>query len=212
MKKRPGASRNEEDDSQCGKSILQAVRILKEGGVVAFPTETCYGLAVDPDNEKALSRLFQVKKRPFYKPVLVLIHDLSLLKFLISTVPPAYEPLMKKYWPGPLTLIFPARKDLSPYLTGGTETVGIRISPHPLAQALGRSFGRAMTATSANLSGQPPSKLVSDIHGYFNENIDYILDGGKTPAGPCSTIIGLHKDELCLLRPGAVEIGEFTAA
>ncbi len=185
---------------------MQAARILLQGGVIAFPTETCYGLAVDSGDEKALARLFHLKKRPLHKPVLLLIHDLSLLGSLVSTLPEAYKPLIEKYWPGPLTLIFPARPGLSAYLTGGTESVGIRISPHPQALALGRFVGKAITATSANLSGRSPARCASEVLSSFGGDIDYVLDGGRTPAGSCSTIIGLHNDELCLLRSGAIEV------
>lgn len=206
MKKRIGASSNEASDGLFEDSIIQAARILSQGGVVAFPTETYYGLAADPDNEEALERLFFIKKRPLQKPVLLLIHDLSLLASLVSTIPEAYEPLIERYWPGPLTLIFPARPDLSPFLTAGTETVGIRISPHPLALALGKVFGKAMTATSANLSGNSPAQFASEILSSFGKNVDYVLDGGRSPAGQCSTIIGLRNNALCLLRSGAVAV------
>ena len=181
---------------------MQAARILTQGGIVAFPTETCYGLAVDPENENALQRLFQLKQRPHHKPVLLLIHDISLLDTLASSIPELYLPLMEKYWPGPLTLIFPARAVLSSYLTGNTATVGVRISPNLQAMALCRQFGRALTATSANISGQPPARSAAEVVEAFGKTLDYVVDGGKTPAGHCSTIIGIMKDELCLLRPG----------
>lgn len=206
MKKRPDESRDEREGGSYDDRVMQAARVLSQGGLVAFPTETYYGLAVDPDNETALARLFQIKKRPPHKPVLLLIHDLSLLDSLVSSIPEVYNPLIAQHWPGPLTLIFPARPRLSPYLTGGTRTVGIRISPHPMAQALGRAFGKAMTATSANLSGLHPARFASEVAGAFGKDLDYLLDGGKTKAGPCSTIVGLHNGELCLVRPGAVEI------
>lgn len=207
MKKRPDASRDESGEGGPGDDqVLEAAQFLSQGGVVAFPTETYYGLAVDPDNETALSRLFQVKNRPWYKPVLLLIHDLSLLDSLVTAIPEAYRPLIAQHWPGPLTLIFPARAGLSSYLTGGTETVGIRISPHPKALALGRAFGKAITATSANLSGRHPARFAAEVVSAFGSDIDYVIDGGKTPAGPCSTIVGLYGGKLCLLRPGAIEI------
>ena len=206
MKKSPGEYRNERGGSLIDEQLILAARILSQGGIVALPTETCYGLAVAADNEKALARLFQIKKRPSHKPVLLLIHDISLLKSLVSAIPEAYISLIEKYWPGPLTLIFPARPELSVYLTGGTRTVGIRISSHPQAMALGRLIGKAITATSANLSGQTPGQCPSDVMDSFGENIDYVIDGGRTPAGLCSTIISLHNDELCLLRSGAIEV------
>ena len=180
--------------------------MLAGGGVVAFPTETCYGLAVDPFNDRALQRLYQVKHRPADKPVLLLIHDLALLDSLVTAVPEAYAPLIARYWPGPLTLIFPARPALPSLLTGGTGTIGVRISPHPVAQALGRAFGRAITATSANLSEQEPARSATEVRAALGATIDLILDGGRTPADRCSTIIGESDGELHLVRAGAVVI------
>lgn len=208
MKKKPEELQNNAEirllDAQ---QIRQAVHILTQGGIVAFPTETCYGLAVDPTNEMALQRLFQIKHRPAQKPVLLLIHDLAQLESLVSTIPEKYKPLMDTYWPGPLTLIFPARKGLSSYLTGNTETVGLRISPNPLAMALCRSFNRAITATSANLSGYPSARRAAEVVDVFGKKVDFVLDaGGETLAGRCSTIIGLENGDLRLLRSGVVEV------
>lgn len=186
--------------------ITQAAHVLTRGGIVAFPTETSYGLAVDPDNGQSLRRLFQIKKRPSEKPLLLLIHDIALLESLVISVPDIYWPLMEKYWPGPLTLIFPAQPHLSTWLTGGTGTVGVRISPHPDALALGRVFGKAITATSANLSDEPSARCATEVSASFGAKIDFILDGGKTSAEACSTVIGLHDGELSVLRPGVITI------
>lgn len=175
---------------------------------MAFRTETSYGLAVDPDNEQSLRRLFHIKKRPSEKPLLLLIHDIALLDSLVLSVPDIYRPLMEKYWPGPLTLIFPARPHLSTWLTGGTGTVGVRISPHPDALALARIFGKAITATSANLAGKPAARCAAEVAASFGTDIDFILDGGKTSAGLCSTVIGLRDGALSVLRPGVVTIDE----
>jgi len=206
LKKKPDGSSVERIGGLPDEKIRQAVQVLRQGGIVAFPTETYYGLAVDPDNEAALQRLFQIKNRPGVKPLLLLIHDISLLDNLVTAVPDVYLPLIEKYWPGPLTLIFPAQPHLSAWLTGGTATVGVRISPRPEALALGRIFGRAVTATSANLSGHPPSRIASEVSVSFDSAVDFILDGGETPGGRCSTVIGLRDGKLCLLRPGAVNV------
>lgn len=186
--------------------IDRAVTVLEGGGVVAFPTETCYGLAVDPYNERALQRLFAVKHRPADKPVLLLIHAQALLYSLVTAVPDVYAPLIARYWPGPLTLIFPARAGLPLLLTGGTGTIGVRISPHPIAQALGKAFGRAITATSANLSEQQPARTAAEVRAHLGGAIDLIIDGGTTPGGRCSTIIGERAGVLHQIRSGAVDI------
>jgi L-threonylcarbamoyladenylate synthase len=206
LKKRPDGSRAERNSGLPDEKIRQAVQVIRQGGIVAFPTETYYGLAVDPANEASLQRLFQIKKRPAGKPLLLLVHDISLLDGLVSAVPDVYRPLIEKYWPGPLTLIFPAQPHLSTWLTGGTETVGVRISPRLEALALARIFGKAVTATSANLSDLPPARFASEVSDSFGSAVDFILDGGMTPGGSCSTVIGLRDGKLCLLRPGAITV------
>jgi len=192
--------------SKIGTSIDLAVEQLQQGRIVAFPTETYYGLAVDPKNESAVTALFNVKKRPVDKPLLLLVQDRSQLLDLISLVPPELEPLIAKYWPGPLTLIFPAHPSVNSIITAGTGTVGIRISPHQVAEKLVRGFGGAITATSANISGMPPAKCAQEVVDMFGDDIDYVLDGGGTTAGLCSTIIGVKKSQLQVIRTGVIDV------
>ncbi len=173
---------------------------------MAFPTETYYGLAVDPDNESALQNLYRLKQRESKKPLLVLIENSSKIASVAAVVPDEYRSLMEKYWPGPLTLIFPARKSLSPILTGHSTTVGVRVSPHPIAEALVRAMGRPVTATSANLSGQNPAKSAGEVKNIFGTRIDYILDGGETAAGLCSTLVGFKDEVLTVFREGQVSL------
>lgn len=189
-----------------GSSFSRAVAVLQQGGIVAFPTETYYGLAVDPDCEAAVVRLFQVKQRLTHKPLLLLIDRCEQLFDLVSEIPQNYRDLMDKFWPGPLTLVFPAGKNLSRQLTGGTGTVGIRISPHPIARELIRKMGKPITATSANLSGLSPAKTAAEVFKMFQDKVDYILDGGETAAGLCSTIIGVQDGKLTILRKGQVDV------
>ncbi len=186
--------------------LLQAVSILEKGGVVAFPTETYYGLAVDPFNEKALKRLFTIKQRDPQKPILVLIHEINQLSSMADAIPERYQSLMKKYWPGPLTLIFPARNTISPLLTCGSGTVGIRISSHPIAQHLCKLWGKPLTATSANISGETPADSAKAVRSGLGNKVDFIVDGGKSPAGGSSTIVGLKKGNLRLIRPGKLDV------
>jgi L-threonylcarbamoyladenylate synthase len=212
LKKRPDASSVNDLGGPADERIIRAASTLVAGGIVAFPTETCYGLAVDPLNEQALGKLFQVKDRPVDKPVLLLISNVSLLDSLVTHVPDLYLPLIERFWPGPLTLIFHARPQLSPLVTGGTSTVGIRISPHPVAQALGKAFGGAITATSANLSGKPPARSAAQIRSLFGETVDFVLDGGMTPASLCSTIVCECAGRLQLVRSGVIGLAEFGVA
>lgn len=187
------------------KSINHAAGLLRAGGVVAFPTETYYGLAVDPFNSHALERLFRVKRRPRQLPILVLVGKRSQLALLTNNIPSLYHHLMDSFWPGPLTLIFQALPTLPRQLTGQTGTVGIRYSPHPVANTLIQAFGGPVTATSANITGFPAATSAEDVARMFDENIDLILDGGLTPGGKGSTLVGVKRDRLVCIRDGQIE-------
>lgn len=191
---------------RCGTSVDLAVEHLRQGHIVAFPTETYYGLAVDPDNQPAVERLFALKNRPVDKPLLLLIENTTQLSSLVASIPPHFGPLMERYWPGPLTLVFPALGSVNPKITAGSKTVGVRISPHPLAGQLVQKFGKPITATSANLSGKAPAKSALEVSLMFGKDIDFILDGGETTAGLCSTIIGVKESQLFVIRQGEVDI------
>ncbi|BHH83315.1 L-threonylcarbamoyladenylate synthase [Desulforhopalus sp. 52FAK] len=207
MKKKPKKSRcNNLVEKRIGSSIDLAVNFLQQGRIVAFPTETYYGLAVDPENPLAVDRLYQLKKRPVHKPLLLLVDHVSWLGKLTTGIPDEFIPLMGKYWPGPLTLIFPAADTVDPKVSAGTGTVGIRISPNPIASQLVKRFNRAITATSANTSGMDPAKSAKDVLDIFGDSVDYILDGGFTNAGLCSTIVGIEKSTLTVIRQGAINI------
>ncbi|MFW2366931.1 MAG: L-threonylcarbamoyladenylate synthase [Desulforhopalus sp.] len=196
----------EDRNGSVGASLDFAELTLRRGGVVAFPTETYYGLAVDPFNPDAVGKVFKLKKRDSAKPLMLLIENESQLSNLVEDIPPLYEPLIRKFWPGALTLIFTAASTVSSRVTGDSGTVGIRISSHPLALELVARMGQPITATSANISGLPPAKSASEVEEMFGSSLDYILDGGKTPAGLCSTIVGIKERSLTLLRPGQVEL------
>ena len=184
--------------------LNRAVSVLNGGGVVAFPTETYYGLAVDPLNPLALNHLFSLKQRAITKPILTLVDDRKSLSSLVQNIPILYEPLMEEFWPGPLTLIFPARLNLPTLLTAGTSTIGVRQSSHPFARQLLRAFGRPLTATSANISGRAAAVDAYEVKAQFGAKIDMVFDGGKTPGIVGSTIIGLEGDKLTLIREGVI--------
>ncbi len=191
-----------------GKACAEASTILRAGGVVAFPTETYYGLAVDPFQPEALDRLFVLKRRPGAMPILVLVAGRDQLPLLVDAVPPQYESLMRHFWPGPLTLIFPALASLPPQLTGGTGTVGIRHSSRQEANRLLHAFGGPITATSANLSGEPAAVTAKEVGRMFGDRIDCILDGGFTPGGGGSTLVGFRDGQLHCLREGVIAFAE----
>ena len=190
----------------------KAASLLRAGGVVAYPTETYYGLGVDPFSEPALARLFQVKKRPRVKPVLVLVSDREQIDLLAREISATALLLMDRFWPGPLTLVMPARPDLSPLLTGGTGTVGIRLSSDPLATVLLRTFGAPLTATSANRSGQVPAVTAGEVRASFGSEVDLILDGGRTPGKLGSTLVGVSGSKISCIREGHISFADVLQA
>ena len=207
------AERTLKDEEAGGESLLlpgdlqAALDIIRRGGVVAIPTETYYGLAVDPFNRDAVARLFALKKRSSAKPLLTLIPGREHLSMLTAAIPPVYLPLMD-FWPGPLTLVFQARGTLSPLVTGNTGTVGARISSHPVAQLFVRALNRPVTATSANISGHAAAVTAEEVRAAFGGRIDLVIDGGRTPGGQGSTLVGVRDGRLLLIRAGVIDFGK----
>lgn len=192
--------------------LVEAARIIRAGGLVAFPTETFYGLAADPFNKEALARLFFAKQRSLQKAVLLLVKDRWQLTDLVNQIPDVYEGLIEKFWPGPLTLIFPARPHLPTLLTARSGTVGVRMSSHPLAGKLLEAAGSPLTATSANLSGQPSLSSSDQVMGQLAGRIDAVLDGGDTPGAGSSTIVRLVAGKLSVVRQGVLPFADIRAA
>ncbi len=190
------------------EAIRKACSILRESGLVAFPTETFYGLGADALNEKALKKVFAVKKRDYSKPLLVIITQKDQLNSLVTEIPPVAEKLSDSFWPGPLTIIFKARPELPHLLTGCTGTVGIRMPSHPVAQRLSVAFGRPLTATSANISGGKNPTTASDVWDQLGEGLDIILDAGKTSGIRGSTIIDVTVSPPRVVREGDIPMGE----
>ncbi len=184
----------------------RAAAVIREGGIVAFPTETYYGLGVNPFNRDALRRLFRVKQRSRSKAILVIIDDMAQLSTLVAEFPEPYKPLIDRHWPGPLTLIFPALASLPELLTGGSGTIGVRMSSSITATGICRASGIPVSATSANISGEPPSSCVDDVLHYFNDSIDLVIDGGINAAPQCSTIVALEDGRVRILRPGLITL------
>jgi L-threonylcarbamoyladenylate synthase len=193
------------DPSHPDKPTLEkAVGILRSGGIIAYPTETFYGLGVDAENREAIEKIFLVKGRDFNNPVALIMGDEEPLTRLASQVPEYGRTLMERFWPGPLTLLFKATPAVSGVLTAGSGKIGIRISSHPVARLLSQMLGRPITATSANLSGHPECVTTSDVIDQIGERIDAVIDGGKTPGGLGSTILDVTGDAPVVLRAGAI--------
>ncbi|MDY7037331.1 MAG: L-threonylcarbamoyladenylate synthase, partial [Thermodesulfobacteriota bacterium] len=169
--------------------LNKAVEIIISGGIVAYPTESFYGLAVNISNEKAIQRLFIVKKRRKDNPVLILIPSIEVLDQYVIHVSETARKLMDQFWPGGLTMIFKAGPNISSLLTGNTDKIGVRLSNHPAATALTRAVGVPITGTSANISGRPACLNAGEVYDSLGKDIDFILDGGETKGGSGSTIL-----------------------
>jgi len=188
------------------KIFMESLKILQRGGIVAYPTESFYALGALATDEKAIKRLYELKKRPSGKPLPVIVGDIDILKPLVKYIPSQAERLMEKFWPGPLTLIFEARDNISKLLTGGTGKIAIRIPGESVALQLVKAVRLPLTATSANLSSKPPAKKPDEVISYFKNGIDLIIDAGKTPGGKPSTIVDVTVTPLRVLREGPIVI------
>jgi len=185
-------------------AVVAAARILRDGGLVAFPTETVYGLGADATNAAAIARLYQAKGRPAFNPLIAHVGDLAAARE-IGRFDAAALQLAEAFWPGPLTLVLPktdtcAVADLA---TAGLDTVAIRIPAHPVARDILRVFGRPVVAPSANLSGHVSPTTAAHVQSDLEGRIDLIVDGGAVAVGVESTIVGIF-DEPMLLRPGGL--------
>jgi L-threonylcarbamoyladenylate synthase len=185
--------------------VVAAAAALRRGEIVAFPTETYYGLAVDALDGEALARLFALKGRGDEKATALLVANLAMLAELCAEVPARARELAAAHWPGPLTLALPARPGL-PAAIVSEGCVAARVSSHPVAAALVAAFGRPLTATSANPAGAPPVRTAAEVAAHFPGAALHLLDGGETPGGPPSTLVRLRGGKVEVLRPGAVEI------
>ncbi len=185
---------------------MAATRILQHGGLVAFPTETFYGLGASALDPQAIERVFRAKGRPSDKPLLVLVDSLTMAETLVVAVSPRARGLAARYWPGALTLVLAARPELPPALTARTGTIGVRLPGHPLARALVRAAASPITAPSANPHSATPPRTAADVVAGLGERVDLVLDGGPTPGGPPSTILDLTGPRPRILRPGAVTL------
>jgi L-threonylcarbamoyladenylate synthase len=184
--------------------LARAAQILLTGGMVAFPTETFYGLAVSALNEGAIGRLFAVKKRRSDSPVLILIPSLECLERYVKQVPETARVYMEKFWPGGLTLLFWAGPSISRLLTAGTDKIGIRLSSHPIATGLAKAIDAPITGTSANISGQPPCTNAHEVRDSLKGGVDLVLDGGETKGGKGSTILDVTANPPRILREGLI--------
>jgi L-threonylcarbamoyladenylate synthase len=184
--------------------IEAAASELRRGGIVAYPTDTLYGLAIDPRNQAAVARLFAVKGRAAASAIPLSAADAVMAERAAARgFGPLEHRLASAFWPGPLTIVVPASPAMSAALAPG-GTLGVRVPAHAVARALSTTFGHCITATSANLSGAPPCVTADDVESSLHQHLDFLLDGGPAPGGPPSTIVELVDGRPVLHRAGAI--------
>ena len=190
------------------ESQRQAAEVISRRGIIAFRTDTFYGLGADPFDREAVERIKQLKGREEKKPILIIISDYDQLHRFIDRVSPAFELLAKEFWPGALTLIGNAHASVPEEITAGTKSVGVRLPNDDKVRALVRSCGGAITATSANPSNAAPAGSAREVHDYFGNAIDLIVDDGEARTDLPSTVVDVSGAEPRLIREGVVAWAE----
>jgi L-threonylcarbamoyladenylate synthase len=185
-------------------AVAHAAATLREGGVVAIPTDTLYGLAADPWNSIAVAKVFAIKGRPDDRALPLVAANVDQVEQWLGEMSPMARALAQQFWPGPLTLVMRAPGALAPGVTAGGTTVGVRVPAHAVTRALCAAFERPVTATSANISGQAATDDPEKVAATLVSGLDLLLDSGTTPGGPASTIVDLTHGEMRLIREGGV--------
>ena len=185
-------------------TLARAADLIARGGVVAFRTDTFYGLGADPFNQAAVSKIKELKGREENKPILIVVGDYDDVPRFVESMTSAFELLAKKFWPGPLTLIGLARRELPEEITCGTKTVGVRLPGDDRVRALVRSCGGALTSTSANPSHEAAATSARQVEEYFGDSLDAIIDDGAARTHRPSTVVDASQDEPKLIREGVI--------
>jgi L-threonylcarbamoyladenylate synthase len=181
-----------------------AVAALARGDLVVFPTESVYGLGADATSPVAVERLVAVRGREAGKPILVVAGDVAMTSLVAREMPPAARRLAERLWPGPLTLVLPARDDVPAPLTAGTGTIGVRVPGHATARALAAALGRPVTAPSANPPGREPAHTIAEARAYFGDAVAAYVDGGRLDGVP-STVVAVEGSAIRIVRAGAID-------
>jgi L-threonylcarbamoyladenylate synthase len=190
------------------ETFAAAVEALRRGEVIVYPTETFYGLGGDALNRYAVERVAALKRRSLDSPIAVIIADRRMLSHIVGEVSPAAEKLIERFWPGPLTLILPAKKGLPAPLLNREGKIGVRISSHPIAARLARELGRPLTATSANPTGKEAARTIQQARNYFAGSVEIFLDGGSSMGKSGSTVVEIIRNELKIIREGEISAKE----
>lgn len=188
------------------EEITRAATIIKDGGIVAFPTETVYGLGADATNPKAVAKIFEAKQRPRFDPLIVHVADLSQIDQIVTSVPKSATTLIEKFWPGPLTLILPKKDTIPDIVTSGLDGVGIRMPANETARTMISLSEKPIAAPSANKFGSISPTCAAHVSEQLGSNVDMILDGGNCNIGVESTIISFMQEKPVLLRPGGLPV------
>ena len=194
-----------ETDQISRPALEEPLRHLNRGGVVAFPTDTLYGLGADAFSHQAVARVFDVKGRAAASGLPLLIAEAADLDKVAVDITDLARSLAEEFWPGPLTLVLRRSSRVPAIVTGGLDTVAVRVPDHPVPRALARLLGRPITGTSANPAGGPDPVTADDVRTLLGEAVDYIIDGGPSPLGSPSTILDLSGPRPAILRAGALE-------
>jgi len=192
-------------------AIDEAAKWIRAGSVVAIPTDTLYGLAADPFNAGAVARVFVVKGRPAARALPLIAADAAQIARHLGALPEMAMRLADHFWPGPLTMLMPAAAALAPDLSGGTGKVGVRVPADPIARAVCAACGHPVTATSANVSGEPAPATADQVERMLGDRIEFLLDAGPTRGGAPSTIVDVTDREPRLVRAGAISWDEIQA-
>jgi len=192
--------------------VRRAAEILKRGGLVGFPTETVYGLGADASSKEAVARLYAAKRRPADHPVIVHFADARQAFAWARDVPEGARKLAEKFWPGPLTLVLKKSRKAGDFVTGGQDTIGVRVPAHPVAQELLKAFGGGIAAPSANRFGQLSPTTAAHVRADLGKDAELVLDGGPSEVGIESTIVDLSGEGAVLLRPGRISRPELEQA
>jgi len=190
------------------EQIEQAIIILKQGGVVACPTDTVYGVGAAISIESAVERVYRIKGRPRSRALPILLAEKDQMAGVAKTVPPLAWSLADRFFPGALTIVLPKADSVSDTVTGGLKTIAVRIADHPIPTAIIRGLGVPIVGTSANLSGSPSALTADEVRAQLGDSIDMIIEGGRCPGGRESTIIDLSGDRPLILRQGPISFEE----
>ena len=193
------------------REIDKGVQILQKGGVIAFPTDTVYGLGADAFNTRAVERVYEIKNRPKYQQVPLLIADVKQLTTLAEPIPEIAWLLARRFWPGGLTLVLPKINSAPACLASGS-TIAVRVPNHPVCLALIEGLGNSITGTSANISGQPAALTAQEVGQQLEGKVDFIINGGKCPGGKESTIVDVTHEPPTILRQGIIASHEIDEA